>query len=354
MFTKAILGLFFLTSLHLYAEENNKLIPDFHDGTISFYLDNDLFFGSDRDYTNGARLAWISGERKNLNDISPIQRGLEALSGNDGKSNIFSAIWGFEPHEELSYQYGAALSQLIYTPTDTSATPPKNERPYAAWAGLGFSLHVSNEKAINSIELNLGLVGPDALGEQFQDTVHNIIGSELFNGWHNQIPNELTFNIHFNQKRRYTIIDEIFGTPFSLNSFSEIGSSFGNFRVDASIGWQYQLGYNVPVNFSDPRLSPTANAVSWSTSGSRPNFSAYLLGGVKGSIVLQDITIDGPVFSSFDSGASSRLFQAEFFYGLGVRYKDYELSYIKTSRTKEYDRQSDSQDFGSLAIRISY
>ena len=29
-------------------------------GYLTFYLDNDLFGGTDRNYTNGARLSWIS------------------------------------------------------------------------------------------------------------------------------------------------------------------------------------------------------------------------------------------------------------------------------------------------------
>jgi len=39
------------------------LLPDRGDAHLSFYLDNDLFAGTDENYTNGARLAWISGSR---------------------------------------------------------------------------------------------------------------------------------------------------------------------------------------------------------------------------------------------------------------------------------------------------
>lgn len=336
--------------------QQNSYLPDFDDGRISFYLDNDVFIGSDRDYTNGARLAWISGERKSLKDISPIQRALHKFSGGDGTRGFFRDMWGFEDPSEVKYQYGSALTQLIFTPESVEDPPPPNQRPYAGWAGLGFSLHVSDESAINSIELNFGIVGPSALAEQTQDIVHRLQDIELFDGWDSQIPDEFTFNVHFNQKRRYVFLEhgDFMSLPFSLNGFSETGLSLGNYRVDASVGWHFQFGYNVPVDFSAPRLSPTANSVSWSANDVPPVFSAYLIAGVKGYAVMHNITIDGPIFRDFDTGTSSEPLQLEYFYGIGLGYKDVELSYIQTTRTKEYRRQENSQEFGSLAIRIRY
>jgi len=45
------------------------------DGYLTFYLDNDLFGGTDENYTNGARLSWISGSRK-IRDIPTVQKFL--------------------------------------------------------------------------------------------------------------------------------------------------------------------------------------------------------------------------------------------------------------------------------------
>jgi len=132
-----------------------------------------------------------------------------------------------------------------------------DERPYAGWLGLGFSLHVSDEKAINSVELNIGTVGPNAFAQETQDFVHEAIDAELFEDWDSQIPNELTINLDFVQRRRHNYVREgdFPFLPISINGFTEKGISIGNQHTGAHVGWLTQIGYNVPIDFSDPRLS---------------------------------------------------------------------------------------------------
>ena len=353
MKTLKISSLYLLACLNINAE-NKDTSSGFKDGRLSLSVDNDVFRGSDRDYTNGARITWTSGEENKLKDVSAINRGIDFFSADEESSNLFSAISGFDHSSVVKLQYGFAITQLIFTPESSERNPPPNERPYAAWAGLGFSLHASNEIVINSLAVNLGVVGPSARGKQTQNIVHDLIDTERFEGWDSQIPDEFTFNIHFNQRRRYSMLEDIYGTPFSLNGFTELGSSLGNFRVDASIGCHFQFGYNVPKDFIDPRLSLTSNSVSWASGEDKPDFSFYLIVGVKGSAVLHDITLDGPVFRNFDTGTKSESFVAEYYYGIGLRHKNVELSYVITNRSKEYDNQPESQEFGSIALRLKY
>ena len=143
------------------------------------------------------------------------------------------------------------------------------------------------------MELTFGTVGPHAYAEETQDFVHDLRGIPKFNGWDNQIPNEFTFNINFNQKRRYTYLEpgELKHLPLSLNGFTDLGVSLGNFKTSVDVGWHFQFGYNVPVDFSDPRLTATSNSISWDPGPEKSDFSAYLIAGVRGSAVLHDITL---------------------------------------------------------------
>jgi len=68
--------------------ERESYLPDFDDGVISFYLDNDIFRGTDEGYTSGGRLAWISGNRDNLDKVSPIQRSLNKVSGAEESGSL--------------------------------------------------------------------------------------------------------------------------------------------------------------------------------------------------------------------------------------------------------------------------
>ena len=60
------------------------LLPDRGHAYLSFNLDNDLFAGTDENYTNGIRIAWISGSR-DPKQFGTVQRGLRKLIG-DSKS----------------------------------------------------------------------------------------------------------------------------------------------------------------------------------------------------------------------------------------------------------------------------
>jgi len=350
---KKAITLFLAALLPLTAYSARKSpLPDLDDGSISFYLDNDLFGGTDQDYTNGWRLAWVSAQHDNLNDFSPIQRALERLSGADGAINLLEPLWGFKT-TDLEYRYGFAVTQLMYTPTSLDAPPPAGERPYAGWFGLGFSLHVADEKAENSVEFTVGTVGPHAYAEPTQDFVHSVRGLAKFNGWDNQIPNEVTANLHFTQKRRIRFLEKahIPLLPMALDGMVEMGSSLGSLRTDAYVGFMLRGGIHLPIDFSDPRLSVTAHTSQWNNGTKVPEWSAYWIAGARFSYVYHDITLDGPVFRDFATGVEKKDWVGELYLGFGARYHAWEIGYIHTYRSEEYDSQDGGQQFGSLSIR---
>lgn len=127
--------------------------------------------------------------------------------------------------------------------------------------------------------------------------------------------------------------------------------SIGSRLTAATLGWHLQLGYNLPEGFSDPKLAPTSNSLSWDA---EPKLSCFFITGVEGRAVLHDITIDGPIFRNFNTHSASQPFSLDFYYGASIRYKSCELTYTQTIRTKEYTSQANSQRFGSLAFRIHY
>ncbi len=146
-------------------------LPD--NGYLTFFLDNDLFSGTDQNYTNGVRLSYIT-EGKPIINIPFIQKNLHRLSGGDYSSAWVNKILGFENPKEVEYSYGFALTQLMYTPrTINTLTPPRGEHPYAGWLGIGFSLHARNAHALHSVEFSLGVVGPYSYAQESQDFIHD-------------------------------------------------------------------------------------------------------------------------------------------------------------------------------------
>ncbi len=358
MTTRTIFLLLLLgTSVAGFAEgKKTAIFPDFTGGTFGVYGDNDIFTGTDQDYTSGVRLSWLSDYSSNSNSVPAFQYHANRLSEALASNRFTSSLWGLDHQQGVDYRYGVGLTQQIFTPEVFDGPRPLDERPYAGWLGLGLSVHISDKNVVNSITGSIGVVGPASLAEETQDFIHRVIDTDLFDDWDSQIPNELTFDLTFSQKRRFHYFSEedfaLF--PFALNGSTEVALSLGSRLTAATLGWHFQLGYNLPEGFSDSKLSPTSNSLSWDIDPSQSNLSCFLVAGIEGKAVLHDITLDGPVFRSFDTNASSQPFTFDFYYGAAVRYKSCEFIYTQTIRTKEYTSQANSQRFGSLAFRIHY
>ncbi|MGB6223402.1 lipid A deacylase LpxR family protein [Haloferula sp.] len=325
------------------------------EGYLTFYLDNDLFGGEDRDYTNGARLSWISGNR-DIGEFGLVRGFLRKLSGDAESFRAFQALTGFEDPEAIRYNFGLSLTQLMFTPDDPYPyTQPPGQRRYAGWLALGVSLHVKDDRILNSVELSVGTTGEHAFAEPTQDFVHSAQGIPKFNGWDNQIPNEITVDLSFVQKRRLDLAN--FGyRAIRIDGLGEWGARLGSFQTNAYAGGFFRLGYNLPPDFSDPRLSSTAYSHRYFNTpiGYSSPWSVYAIFGGNVRLVAFDATLDGPLFTDFNTGIERRPLVGEVFFGGGIRYKAVEFSYVHTWRTEEYQTQGGISNFGSLSARVRF
>ena len=326
-------------------------------GYLTFFLDNDLFSGTDQNYTNGARLSWISEGRPAI-EIPWLEDWLHCFCGGDDTYQPLRAIWGFEDANKVEYSYGFSLSQLMFTPEDPEAIiPPPGDRPYAGWLGLGFSLHVRDERVLNSVELSLGIVGPYAYGEEAQDVIHDFWRIDKFDGWDSQLPTEVTLNLFFNQRRRWSDLAKCsLPCGLEMDGFHETGYAIGNYKTEAHAGFLIRVGWNLPLEFSDTRLSPTAHTQKLYTNGqhNKQRWSFYSVFGARASGVLHDITLDGPLFRHVETGVKREPWLGELYAGFGVRCGDWEFSYVHTYRTKQFKSQDGGNSFGSIAIRTHF
>ena len=329
--------------------------PPGQDGYLTLYLDNDVFAGEDKDYSNGVRLSWISEDRT-AEQLGLVQRFLRPFSGDSESYGVFQKISGFQDPSKVHYNFGFSLTQLMFTPEDKeSYTQPPGQRRYAGWLGLGFSLHVKDDNVLNSVEFTIGTTGPSSLAEDTQDFIHDLMDVEKANGWNDQVPNEITGDISFVQKRRADFIN-IHRGWFRVDGLTEWGARLGTFRTEAHLGGFFRAGYNLPPDFSDPRISSTAYSHRYFGGGSdyKGNWSIYSLFGATMRGVAFDATLDGPMFRDFDTGIDREPFVAEVFCGFGVRYRRVEFSYVHTWRTEEYKDQAEPTNFGSVAMRVRF
>ncbi len=326
---------------------------DFGPGYLTFYMDNDLFGNRDQDYTNGARLSWISSNRK-MKDIGAVQRALRPFTGDDTSLEAFQKITGFKDPENVHYNYGFSITQLMFTPEDSEPeTQPLGERRYAGWTALGFSLHTKDDQCLNTVEFLLGITGKHSYAEDAQDFIHDIRNIEDFNGWDEQIPSEVTADLSFIQRRRLPLGK--FNDVLSMDGFSEWGARLGTFRTSAQVGGMIRWGLYLPTDFSDPRLSETAYAHKFFTDEVDSSaWSLYFLTGFRAMTVWHDATLDGPVFHDFTTGNTREPFVGEVYAGIGWRIRSVEISYAHTWRTEEYKEQQGDSNFGTISVQLQF
>lgn len=345
--------LIMLLGLGSAAAQSLSQAPEPSDWQVLFQLDNDLFSGSDRDYTNGVRLGFVQeiplessrGQRMNkrLRDNSKLLQGrLQSLR--------------IREDSKLRFARGFGITQLMFTPENPlSLTAPEGERPYAGWLGAEYSLHVKEQNYVNSLTLSLGTTGESSLAQPAQNWVHrNISNSPIFQGWDSQIPSELTVNLHFDHKQRFRGLLNFTRGKLEIDGYYEGGIAAGNFRSDAYLGGLARIGYRLPSSFATPRvqLGSYSHQLFSDAKDYGKKFSAFAFAGVRGTAVLHDITLDGPVFRDFDSGVESEALVGEILYGVGIKYRKAELIFSQTLRSDEFTGQTENQEFGSFMLRF--
>jgi hypothetical protein len=230
--------------------------PDELRNIFTFQVENDVFnrFGkSDRDYTNGVRLGWLSPALPDLPD------GLATLL-------TLPTFFGEGPESSVTRRAGLSVGQNLYTPADTDAFAPiYNDRPYAGWLYASFALQSTYKRhnpktnradpvRLDTLQLDLGLVGPSAGGEFVQNTFHRLIGVAPANGWANQLYNEPTVGLTFERRWR-TNHGIVFEDPkFEYDFVPRLGGAVGNAATYASVGGTLRIGKELR------RLRPVAGA----------------------------------------------------------------------------------------------
>ena len=316
-------------------------------GTFSLYFENDLFANTDQGYTNGIKLSWISpdltgyAESGKLPDWSlPYVRWLPFIN-------------------EPGFQRNVALcmGQNIYTPEDISREDLiEDDRPYAGWAYMGIAFHSKNERRLDTMEFQLGIVGPASGAEQAQKLVHSKIDDQRPNGWDNQLKNEPGLAIIYERKLR--VLQGGAREAPGFDAIAHIGGALGNVYTYANAGMEARAGWNIPPDFGDSIIRPggdtnaPASARDPRLSG-KHGYSLYVFSAVSGRAVLRDIFLDGNTFTASHS-VDKKYFVADLCVGVSLLFYRFKLSYARVFRTKEFDGQKYNPSFGSITLSFSW
>lgn len=319
-------------------------------------MENDFFgsAGTDRYYTNGLNLTYVTDHNKNW------------LAAVGDFSNSLDAPFV----RRISYIGG----QDIYTPQDIEdINLIEDDRPYSGWLYLGMGIHdrtVMEEEGASlsssprqlqdSTEIIIGMIGPQSYAGDVQYWWHeNVIGfsnTRKPSGWDNQLKNELAFALIRERKWRNS-----FGQREKLgfDVIRHLGASVGTVTTYASAGAEARLGWSLPDDFGSaknrPGLSATRITAPLWGAATEPRQSAnpvsfHLFAKVDGRAVLRDIFLDGNTFAQSHS-VDRKPLAASISSGLSVLFwQRVELCYTHVYQSKEFEDQPLAHVYGSLAV----
>ncbi|MEO8559378.1 MAG: lipid A deacylase LpxR family protein, partial [Rhodospirillales bacterium] len=330
-------------------ESNNPFRLD--GSTLTLQIENDFFTGptnnKDRHYSSGLRLNWLS---------PPIGGTPQWLRDFTDSSETALGFLDSRQAGPVRRRLGISVGQSIYTPQDKDAVVPlPNDRPYAAWLYLGVSLQTirydGSKGAPDPIrqdiwELDVGMIGPAALGEQTQNGFHALIGSPKSRGWDHQLHNELGVNLTYERRWRLGRL-KLIDAPIKLrfDMVPTVGFSVGNVNTYAAAGGIFRLGENLGNDFGPPRIRPSLPGSE--SIDPESGFGWYVFAGANGEAVLRNITLDG---NRHSPNVDKKLFVGDLTAGLAIFIGGSRLSYTYVVRSKEFDGQKGVDQYGAITF----
>ncbi|HEY9163330.1 MAG TPA: lipid A deacylase LpxR family protein [Magnetovibrio sp.] len=301
--------------------------------------DNDKVVDTDRHYTNGMRIAYSidhpTGQWKSTG---------EALAG-------FSWFT-----DQGALRTGWIIGQDMYTPEDVASyTPDPTDRPYAGWSFLGISVQNETSDIQDTMEIDVGIIGPAARAGQTQNAFHRLINVPVSHGWRSQIHNEAGLLATRTRKMRSPTVGLFDQNGLEADVIGHGTVQLGNIRTGAALGATVRLGGNLTDDFGPVYGTfalPTKRASAFS-------YSFFV--GAEARAVAWDVFLDGNTFKdSPDVKKNPYVLEGRVgFAVLSPLPDNWWIKGIRTSvnmvhRTREFASQTKADRYGSLQITLNY
>lgn len=302
---------------------------------FQLYIENDSFGrGTDRYYTNGLKVGGGINADPLIERLlqSPAESVLQRVSSRLGEVHV-----------------GLFLGQNLYTPRRLTVSQAQPfDRPWAGWLYIGGVAQSVLGNRLQTVELDVGIVGPAAMGKFVQTEWHNLIGADHPEGWSNQLRNEPGILLAYLEKWRY-------GPTTGVQAVPHFGITVGNVMTLARAGGIVRFGRNMS-GFGPDTIEPGGAMLQRTRLTDRQAVSGerewYVFAGVDARLVARNIFLDGNTFRDGPS-VERRPFVYDFKTGFSTRIAPFRISFTHVLRSEEFttpERGGGSQRFNSFNI----
>jgi len=311
-------------------------------GRVDLLEENDsLYFHTDKHYTQGVRFSYLA----------------PSVSSGDFWDRPFDLLAAYTPifaSDSADRRYTILGGQSIFTPENLTQSPPSpRDRPYAGWLYGGVSLiQRSGGDMLENLELQLGLIGPGALGKLVQNQWHQFIGIHEARGWSDQLQNEPGVVVAYDRLWRLNFLGT--QTGFGADVVPEVGATLGNVFTYGDVGGTIRIGTARAADYGQARVRPALSGTDYfdSTQAS-DGFGGYFFAGVEGRVVAHNVFLDGNDFRTSPS-VSHKWFVADLQGGASFLWsRRIRLDFSVVRRTEEFYGQRTPDVIGTASFSFS-
>lgn len=318
--------------------------------TLNLYFENDLFSNTDEGYTNGVRVSWVSPDLHDYLEDPALPRWIRSI--NERLTFFHETRTGLQRNLTFS------LGQTLFTPKDlTRDDVIEDDRPYAGWLFATIGYQTRNKDRLDTLEASFGIVGPAALGEELQNVMHDLRGFDRFEGWDNQLDNELGVLFLWEQKRKL-VYEYHENSRFGFDLIGHAGIALGNVSTYLNAGGEFRVGWAIPDDFGTSALRPGGDnstpAATWDpriTADRTWGFHFFL--SFDSRLVGRNIFLDGNTFRDSHS-VDKKLLVTDGALGVSLIYGGVKISYAQIFRSKEFTQQDSFNSYGSLSFSYTF
>lgn len=314
---------------------------------FSLQVENDAFFKTDSQYSNGLFFTYVTPLNSSENEI--VKKNSVLLRIHD-----FFHEHNHGNQKSVSFSFG----QNIYTPDNTETKELiTDDRPYAGLSYLSIGFHNQKIFSLSTVELDLGMVGSHSYAENTQKITHDFFAWDHPQGWDNQLDDELFLGITFENRLKLT--NEGGESGFGFELIPHIGGSFGNAFINSHTGAELRIGWNLPHDYGTARIrqgalattNPGKMSPAFSTKFS--NIGLHFFGSVDGELSIHNILLDGNTFTDSHSVEKQNFILTRMF-GVNFNISRYKLTYAHVYKSKEFRTQRQDPQYISISLSCSF
>jgi len=300
---------------------------------VNVNLENDVFAGTDENFTNGFGLTSTvhkSGGHDDFKELPDFVKGIY-------KNIPLVDIWDDFKYGRKIWQFG--VRQDMYTPTDiTRKDIIREDNPYAGTLTFDFKKLKLDPRERISTTIRIGSSGKWSFADKTQTFVHELLhdlgrGQKIPQGWDHQVKTEPVFNVDLEHTKRLVLRHD------KLVFDNTLLVELGNIRTQLEYRTGVKIGNHIP-SFIEPNSKNINIYFTFDAFNILRAHNIYYAGGIfRDSVHTVDMThhVIGVIPS------------------ICLSYSDYKIRFSYVKKTKDYEEQKRTwHEYGLLSFGIDW